>query len=146
MVWSGWQEGDEERPLVAATARLIADTEAFVLGDYADHLRRHGDMVPGWARMNVLAHGDLERLRRARLPFASRKSALFAKRTGDGWRSAIRVLSDELIDLVESDSEMLSYVQHCALVPLELELMHEGDLTAVELVQFTRAALRSMIR
>jgi hypothetical protein len=146
MVWAGWQEGDEERPLVAATARLIADTEAFVSGDYADHLRRHGDMVPGWARLNLLAHSDLERLRRARLPFSSRKPALFAKRTGDAWRSAIRVLADELIEVVESDSEMLSYVQRCALVPLELELMHEVDLTAFELVQFTRAALRSVIR
>jgi hypothetical protein len=144
MTWFGRREG-KERPLKAAGSRLVADTEAFLSGDYANHLRRQSDGVPGWAQLNNFAHGDIEALRRARRPFAARKQASFAERSEEAWRSAQRVLAGELIDLVDGDPGKLSHVQRCVLVPLELQLVHKGDLTAFELVQFTWAALRSSI-
>ena len=135
----------KKRPLVAASSRLVADAEAFLSGDYSNQLRRHSDPVPGWARLNSLAHGDIETLRRTRGPISAKKPSIVVTRTDEAWRSALRVLSGELIELVDGDSAFLSRLQRCVLVPLEFQLMHEGDLTAFELVQFTRAALRSCI-
>jgi hypothetical protein len=147
VMWFGQRKG-EGRPLLAVSSRLIADTEAFLSGDYADHLRRCCDVVPGWARLNSFAHGDLERLRQVERPFAAPRSAAVAEWIEETWRSAQRVLASELLELVDNDPEMLSRVQHTVLVPLELQLMHteaESGLTAFELVQATRAALRSTI-
>jgi hypothetical protein len=64
------------------------------------------------------------------------------------WRNAERVLANELLELVENDPDVLSRVQQTVLVPLEFELMRtaaERGLTAFELVQSTRTALRSSI-
>jgi hypothetical protein len=64
------------------------------------------------------------------------------------WKTAQGVLAKELLDLVDNNSGTLSRVQHSALVPLELQLMRteaDSGLTALELVQSTRAALRSII-
>ncbi|HWD51441.1 MAG TPA: hypothetical protein VG412_03510 [Acidimicrobiales bacterium] len=136
---------ERERPLAAASSRLIADAEAFLSGDYADHLFRKFDMVPGWARLNAFAHGDLEKLRRARRSPVVRPPAMTADPAAEEWVIAHRILADELLELVDGDAELLGHVQESVLVPLEFVLMHEDDLTAFDLVQFTRAALRSSI-
>ena len=133
-----------ERPLAAASFRLIADAEAFLSGDYANHLCRQRDIVPGWAWLNTFAHGDLRSLRRARRPQVIGPSAAVSP-PAEEWGIARQVLADELLELVAGDSEMLAHLQEIVLVPLEFLLMHEEDLTAFELVQFTRAALRSSI-
>jgi len=142
MTWFGQREG-RERLLTAASSRLIADTEAFLSGDYANHLGRHGDAVPGWAQLNALAHGDLESLWRSLRPPTTRRRATSVVRIEEAWRSARKLLAGEILELVQSDPGTLSQVQRCVLVPLELQLMHEGDLTAFELVQSTRSALGS---
>jgi hypothetical protein len=138
------ERGGRERHCPSAT-RLVADAEAFLNGDYAAQLRRLGAEVPGWAQLNLLAHGDLQIIRRTRRPSATTRLATFADRADHTWTSALRMLARELFQMVEGDPEMLSSVQRRVLVPLELELMHESDLTAYELVQFTRAALNSSI-
>jgi hypothetical protein len=145
--WFGQRKG-EGRPVLAVNSRLIADTEAFLSGDYADHLRRCSAVVPGWARLNSFAHGDLERLRQVERAFTAPRSAAVADWIEETWRTAQQVLANELLELVDNDPEMLSRLQHTVLVPLELQLMHteaESGLTAFELVQSTRAALRSTI-
>jgi hypothetical protein len=63
MKWMGRTGG--RGPRTTPGDRLVADSEAFLSGDYASHLRRQGELVPGWAWLNVIAHGDLEDLRRA---------------------------------------------------------------------------------
>ena len=143
-MWFG-QDKAGERPLPAASSRLIADAEAFLSGDYASHLCRKRDIVPGWAWLNTFAHGDLRSLQRARQPQVIGPSALVSEPAAEEWSIARCVLADELLELVDGDPEMLGHVQESVLVPLEFLLMHEEDLTAFELVQFTRAALRSSI-
>ncbi len=130
---------------MGASSRLIADTEAFLSGEYASHLRRHRDAVPGWAQLNQIAHGDIESLRSARRRLAARRPATFADPPEEAWRTAHELLAGEIIELVGGDPWLLSHLQLNVLVPLELQLMHEGDLTAFELVQFTRSALRSTL-
>jgi len=137
---------DDERPLTASSARLVADAEAFLAGEYANHLRRHRVAVPGWARLNRLAHGDLASLHQCRRPLATAKSAAFADWPEESWRRAQQLLATELLKLVDNDPDKLSQVQRSVLVPLELRLIHveeERSLTALELVQSTRSALRS---
>jgi hypothetical protein len=142
------QRKDEEEPVSAATYRLIDDTEAFLSGDYANHLRRRRDIIPGWARLNTLAHGDLESVRHVGQPFAGTMPARFADWSEKTWKIAERVLAKEVLDLVDNNSGTLLRAQHTVLVPLELQLMRteaESGLTALEVVQSTRAALRSSI-
>jgi len=143
--WFGRPGGN--RPHSAAGSRLIGDAEAFLAGDFADHLRGQNEIVPGWARLNNLAHGDLQSLRHARRAFLPTSSMAFDWKETT-WRNAERVLSDELLELVENHPDVLSRVQRTVLVPLEFELMRteaERGLTAFELVQSTRTALRSSI-
>jgi hypothetical protein len=143
-MWFGPDKAGE-RPLPAASSRLIADAEAFLSGDYANHLCRQRDIVPGWAWLNTFAHGDLRSLRRARRPPVIGPSAVVSQPEAEEWGIARRVLADELLELVAGDAEMLAHLQEIVLVPLEFLLMHEDDLNAFDLVQFTRAALRSSI-
>jgi hypothetical protein len=144
VTWFGLRQG-KERPPIGASSRLIADIEAFLSGEYAGHLRRHRDTVPGWAQLNQFAHGDIETLRTARRPLSARRPATFADPSEEAWTTAHELLAGEIIELVGSDPWLLSHLQRNVLVPLELHLMHEGDLTAFELVQFTRSALRSTL-
>ena len=144
MTWFGRRRG-KELLLIAASSRLIADTEAFLSGEYASHLSRHGDKVPGWAKLNQFAHGDIETLRRARRPLSARQPATFADPPEDAWRTAHELLAGDIIEHVGSDPWLLLHLQRNVLVPLELELMYEGDLTAFELVHMTRSALRSTL-
>jgi hypothetical protein len=133
---------DEEQSVVAASARLIADAEAFLSGDYADHLSRHNEAVPAWARINAFAHGDLSHVQRARGGFGAGASPAPAEGSDESWRIAQRILADQLLEIVQGDTVALAYVQETLLVPLELMLMYERSLTAFDLVQVTRAALR----
>jgi hypothetical protein len=143
--WFGRPGGNG--PHSAAGSRLIVDAEAFLAGDFVDHLRSQDEIVPGWARLNNLAHGDLQSLRQARRSFIATSSAALDW-TETTWRNAERVLANELLEFVENDPDVLTRVQRTVLVPLEFELMRaeaERGLTAFELVQSTRTALRSSI-
>jgi hypothetical protein len=137
---------NNETPVSAASYRLIDAAEAFLSGDYANYLRRRSDTVPGWARLNTFAHGDLESVRQVGQLFPATVPERFAGWSEETWKIAQRVLAKELLDLVHDDSGTLSRVQQKVLLPLELQLIHieaESGLTALELVQSTRAALRS---
>jgi hypothetical protein len=132
-----------DRQLERASSRLISETEAFMGGELAGRLRRQHANVPGWARLNFLAHGDLQGLRVTRRLALARRSTTIAELTEESWGSAQLVLARELFELVGNDPHLLADVQRRVLVPLELQLMEHESLTAFELVQFTRAALRS---
>jgi hypothetical protein len=125
----------------------VEDTEAFLSGDFANHSRRCDGAVPGWARLNRFAHGDLQSVRDARRSFPQ-GSAAVADGQEETWRKAQRLLADELLAVVGGDPELLAAVQRTALVPLELQLIETEStraVTASELVRSTRAALRSCI-
>lgn len=142
-----WFRGRDavDRPLERASSRLISETEAFLAGEFACRLRGLNATVPSWARLNFLAHGDLRGLRLTRRLALARRSTTLADLTEESWGSAESVLARELIDLVGNDPGLLADVQRRVLVPLEFQLMQQESLTAFELVQFTRAALRSSI-
>jgi hypothetical protein len=49
----------KDRPLTPASAQLVEESEAFLSGTFARVMRVRGDEVPGWARLNAFARGDL---------------------------------------------------------------------------------------
>jgi hypothetical protein len=135
-----------ERLLAAAAARLIADAEAFLAGDYAKKVRLSGVTVPAWAQLNVLAHAGFKSFVEATAPIDVRPSLSEANWAEESWRCARRVLASEILRLVGNDPEILCRVQQSVLVPLEFQLMNDKaktSLSAFELVQVTRAALRA---
>jgi hypothetical protein len=135
-----------ERLLAAAAARLIADAEAFLAGDYAKKVRLSGVTVPAWAQLNVLAHAGFKSFVEATAPIDVRPSLSEANWAEESWRCARRVLASEILRLVGNDPEILCRVQQSVLVPLEFQLMNDTaktSLSAFELVQVTRAALRA---
>jgi hypothetical protein len=145
MKWLG-QGRSNERLLAAGAARLIADTEAFLAGDYAKKLRLSGVTVPPWAQLNVLAHAGFKSFVEATAPIDVRPSLSEANWPEESWRCARRVLASEILRFVGNDPEILCRVQQSVLVPLEFQLMDDEEktgLTAFELVQVTRAALRA---
>ena len=124
---------------------LVAETEAFLSGEYATYLRsrRHG--VPGWAWLNSFAHGQLPNLLETQRSPHALTSISRSKGDDRAWLQAQSILGRDLLKIVQDDPQRLVLVQQSTLVPLELRLMKreatEG-LTAYELVQVTRAALR----
>jgi hypothetical protein len=144
MTWFG-RRLDKKHPLMEDSSQLIADTEAFLAGNYAGRLLRNGEKVPGWAQLNQFAHGDIEILCRARRPPSSRRQGTLADPLEEAWRTAHELLSREITRFVRCDPWLLSHLQRSVLVPLELQLMHKDRLTAFELVEFTRMALRSTL-
>jgi len=139
--------GRKDRPLTPVGALLVAETGAFLSGDFAEEARRRGNPIPPWSWLNVFAHGELTRLEELRSS-ACQGPLLESDDEERSWKHAQRVLADELAQLVDGDSDLLGRIQHKVLVPLELHLMRaelDRGLTALDLVQATRAALRSSI-
>lgn len=129
----------------AAGPLLVAETEAFLSGDYARYLRsrRHG--VPGWAWLNSFAHGQLPSLLETQRSPHALTSVSRSRGTDRAWLQAQSILGRDLLKIVQDDPQRLVLVQQSTLVPLELRLMEReatGGLTAYELVQATRDALR----
>jgi hypothetical protein len=147
--------------------RLLVEAEAFLSGDLLRHLEGRASAIPGWAWANAIAHGDIRRIREVQRACVEQLAALndwsiqawilpdpledswrVAMTQEATWRSAQRVLADEVLRLVGDDREVLGYLQQKALVPLELRLMERESrdgLTAPDLVVATRSALRSIM-
>jgi hypothetical protein len=144
-IWFG-DHGVKSRSLSVDADRLNSDAEAFLAGIYEDHVRRRDHIVPGWARLNKFAHGDLRIVRQATRSFATLKAAAFADWPEEAWRSAQRIVAGEVLQRMGDDPAQLLHLQRTVLVPLELELLRveaTSGLTALQLVQATRLALRS---
>ena len=124
---------------------LITATEAFLSGNYANHLRSHRRDVPGWAWLNAIAHGDLANVRETQRLTHVLPSVSGIVGVERSWVYAQDVLRRDLLTIVQGDQRRLKLLQLSILVPLELRLMEletKTHLTAYELVQATRAALR----
>jgi hypothetical protein len=122
---------------------LIAETEAFLSGDLVSYLRSRRRGVPAWTWLNSFAHGELPTLRETQ---RSTHVLVSARHVGEkSWFQAQSILGRDLLSIVQDDPKRLMLVQKSILVPLELQLMEldaNAGLTAYELVQATRAALR----
>ena len=98
----------------------MADSEAFLLGRYAERLESRAMAVPSWAWTNALAHGSLADLRRvAEGGGASRASER-------RWREARAYLASELLETAGRRGS-LAEVQREVLAPLELRLAARHD-------------------
>ena len=132
----------------SATERLITETETFLSGDYADHLRRQRERVPAWARLNSLAHANLATIRLSKRSVGVKRVAALADWHEENWQRAEQVIAVELVELVKDEPDTLLRVQRRVLIPLELSFMKSevaGGLSVSEFLDATLSALRSSI-
>jgi hypothetical protein len=135
------------RPDSTATTRdarqLVTAAESFLAGRFEEYLRENHELIPGWTRLNGVAHRDLETLKDMAKPLSIRELPMVAEHSDKAWRVAQEVIAAELVQLVVDDTQLLARIQRRVLVPLEFCLMDEEDVAPLDLVVLTRAALRS---
>jgi len=124
-------------PTPTAT-QLAAEAEAFLTGRVRDALREQMEPVPAWAAVNVLAHGDLDTLRRLAAGVASGESS------PDIWVEPLAVLAPQILMFANEEPASLRELQSEVLIPLEARVLalHETRISPSELVVSCRAALR----
>lgn len=96
------------------TELVVAECEAVLSGRYAEHLEDRQRRVPGWAWLNLLAHGTAEDLQSAN----GRGGPAATQR----WRDARAYLAGEVLGAVAPGGATLGNLQRDVLVPLELRL------------------------
>jgi hypothetical protein len=135
------------RPPSAATTRdarqLVTAAESFLAGRYEEYLRESHEVIPGWTRLNAVAHRDLETLNDMAQSLNIRELRMVAEHSDKAWMVAQEVIAAELVQLVMDNTQLLARIQRRVLVPLEFCLMDEEEVSPLELVVLTRAALRS---
>jgi hypothetical protein len=99
------------RPAVPDAMTDVDSTAAFVHGHYVEYCLLHGEAVPDWAWLNLLAHGTAPELRHH-----SR-----AGWSGDLWHQARAFMADEIVEHVDHRQIPLEIFQKDVLVPLELD-------------------------
>jgi hypothetical protein len=129
----------------ADSLQVAAAAECFLTGTYEQHLRENDQPIPGWTRLNGVAHGDLEALNRMAKTLNVHDLWSVTEHSEKAWIVAQAVLAAELVDLVKGSTQLLERIQWRVLIPLEFCLMEEDKITSLELVVMTRAALRSRI-
>jgi hypothetical protein len=95
----------------ARDAMADVDVVAFLHGHYVEHCLSHGDAVPDWAWLNLLAHGTTDELQHDSQ----------GGRAGDRWHQARALMADEILDHVARRRIPLEMLQRDVLVPLELD-------------------------
>jgi hypothetical protein len=126
-------------------AHLVDEVQAFLDGNYLEHVARVGSRPPPWAAMNAAAHGDLARLSESVEGAPELSSAAHLTPEHLGCATAARAIARELLRVVEDDEELLVYLQGTVLIPFELALIAECGrtrVTALEIVASTRELLR----
>jgi hypothetical protein len=105
------------RPPSAEESELVREAEAFLLGTYVAQLVSEGWLVPDWAWLNGVAHGDIDRLRAL-----AGGAGIMAHTYGTTrvWQQVEAYLAQEV--LTRCGPDQLPGVQSSMLVPLELEL------------------------
>ena len=101
---------------------------------------RSGSAIPGWAWLNVLAHGTEDQITSLADPSSSRHDAHF----GADWQSVLALLAVETLGLARTTGRPVAEIQRSILVEVELALAGEGRkrwLGPNEVVGRTMAAL-----
>lgn len=117
---------------------LVSESEAFLLGRYAEYVDARAEPVPVWAWTNLLAHGTLEDLSRAA---AGVHGGWSSQRR---WRVARALAASEVVDAVRQGAS-LADVQRDVLVPAELAIADDRGAwvwTQQRWLASVRAALR----
>jgi hypothetical protein len=114
---SGTQAGSK-----ASEPELIGECEAFLSGRLSHHFAQHHQAVPGWAWLNVLAHGGEGQI--VALVDDDRRSSPGER----AWRQALVYSAAEVTASAQATGASLDEIQRAVLVPLELDLIAEhGD-------------------
>jgi hypothetical protein len=103
---------------------VVAESEAFLLGNLAEHFEVHQVAVPNWAWMNLLAHGDFLALRRE-----CTVAPNIRPRQNSEWRRARAYLAAEVLGAADTQAS-LREVQESVLRPLELEFCASPGIVA----------------
>lgn len=98
----------------ASVSELLSECEAFVVGHYAEELRRKARLVPAWAWTNLLAHGSPDALREA-------GEASVGIGPDHQWLAARSYLAAEILARCARVDDLVR-LQVSVLRPLELEL------------------------
>ncbi|HEX5996326.1 MAG TPA: hypothetical protein VFY84_14390 [Jiangellales bacterium] len=118
---------------------LAGECTAFLSGDYLDYIRECGALgrIPrsAWMILNTVAHGSPERVRQL--------AALSLPIRGDQttWHQCRSQIAAALVDKCRDSDADLARLQIDALVPLELALIDEVDVTPQLLIQLSLLAL-----
>lgn len=100
---------------------LVRECEEFLGGRFALRLADAEMPVPGWAWVNLLAHGDSRLLH----SLAALARAPWAQDGTEDWGHVTVVLAQRLCKVAGDVDAELGAVQRGALVPLELEMLHD---------------------
>lgn len=122
---------------------VAGECAAFLSGDYLDYILESGALgqIPpaAWMVLNPVAHGSPERVRQlARMSLPLRHQRM-------SWHQARSRVAAALVSRFDDDDAELARLQRDALVPLELALIDEVDVTPQMLVQLSVLALEVQI-
>lgn len=117
-IWRGKQATKAAHEVLGE--EFAAECEAFLQGRFAALLSSRHETVPPWARLNQVAHGDLEQLRA--LAGSVRPAPQLGQPAWE-WLQAVADIAAELLWLVGDDPPALRQLQLEALVPLEADMM-----------------------
>ena len=118
--------------------------DAYLTGAYVRWLVCNRQPVPGWAWINVVAHGELDDLRD--LASALNDRSLAAVKL-DMWQQVAAFLAKDVLTAA-GDDDLLRDLQQRVLVPLELRLADEWwtPLRPIDLARTVLAALQDSRR
>jgi hypothetical protein len=123
---------------------LALECELVLAGRYAALLRAQRETVAPWVWAGILAHADEGDLR-----IWSKAEATGEDDELSGsaeWREAIAFLADDLLTHVRATGMNLVDLQRAALVPIELDLMREGDGSELRVSQLAGRVLAAVHR
>jgi hypothetical protein len=118
---------------------VAGECAAYLSGDYLDYIRECGALgrIPrsAWMILNPVAHGSPERVRKlAALSLPARRNQMT-------WHQCRSRIAAALVDRCRDSDADLTRLQGDALVPLELALIDEVDVTPQMLIQLSVLAL-----
>jgi len=114
-------------------AQFAADTEAFLSGHLAERAEVRGEDVPVWAWTNLLAHGSEEDLRALSAETFSRWNW-----TMNQWREARSYVANDVLRRAEQSGSLVE-LQEMVLVPLEMDLVRNGEVARWKPGQWVKA-------
>lgn len=130
-----WRNGQGE-PVGTSDSWIVEQCSAFLNGTYRELLERRRQVVPAWAWVNALAHGDEEEVRRcAAAPVGQ-----------DDCESYVARLARHTLVKMRSENLTLKEVQDTILVPLELALFARAGSATPEQVTLSRSVARELLR
>jgi hypothetical protein len=122
--------------------QLVEAAESFLAGCYEQFLRENDQIIPGWTRLNGVAHGDLDALKRMAKSLSFRDVPLIAGYSERAWGVAQALIAEEIVTMATDSPELLRRIQRRVLIPLEFHLMEEERVTALELVVLIRELVK----